>query len=69
MNADGSGETQITSLPGHEYYPDISPSGKQIVFRYQPVSGISIAVITQGEIVATKPVSGAGKVAVPEAAA
>lgn len=33
MNADGSGLTQLTTDPGHDFDPAWSPDGKRIVFR------------------------------------
>jgi TolB protein len=32
MNADGSGETNLTNNPGNESYPAWSPDGKLIAF-------------------------------------
>jgi TolB protein len=33
MNADGSGQSQVTSSNGQSFYPDWSPDGAQIVFQ------------------------------------
>jgi len=32
MNADGSGETNLTNIPGNDLYPNFSPDGTRIVF-------------------------------------
>lgn len=33
MNADGSGQTQLTNNAGQNYYPNWSPDGRRIAFQ------------------------------------
>ena len=60
MNADGSGQKPLTSVPGSDYDPDWSPDGKRIVFTSLRDGKKDIYVLTleTGAIVRLTTVSG-----------
>lgn len=40
--SDGRGRQQVTSLPGHEWYPNWSPDGSRILFIDSNTEGVSV---------------------------
>jgi TolB protein len=49
MNADGSGVTQITTGPGNDLWPDISPNGRFVAFSSNRAGNNEIYVLDLGD--------------------